>query len=119
MASSQDLLNLEHQFWKGDVAFYRQHLTHHAVMVFPEPAGVLTRDKILEAIASAPRWAEARIDEPCIADLTQESALVTYRATARRESDTKDYVALVSSVYVNQDGSWKLAFHQHTPGGAS
>jgi hypothetical protein len=119
MTSEHELLTLERQFWKGDADFYRRQLTDKAVMVFPEPAGVLTRDKILEAIASAPRWAEARIDEPRIVDLTQESALVTYKATARRESDTKDYVALVSSVYVNQDGSWKLAFHQHTPGGAS
>jgi hypothetical protein len=117
MPTHAELLALEHQFWKGDAEFYRRQLTERAVMVFPEPPGVLTGDKILEAIASAPRWAEVRIDEPRIVDLTQESALVTYKATARREGDGQDYVALVSSVYVNGDGSWKLAFHQQTPGG--
>jgi hypothetical protein len=115
MIADDELLTLEHQFWRGDAGFYRRQLTEHAVMVFPETAGVLTRDKVVDAIASAPRWAEVRIDEPRFVGLTQESVLVTYKATARRDGDTKDYVALVSSVYVNRDGSWKLAFHQHTP----
>jgi hypothetical protein len=110
----QDLLDLERQFWKGDAGFYRQHLTDHAVMMFPEPAGVLTRDKILETITSAPRWNDVRIDHVRVVQLTPETALVIYKAAARRAGDAKDYIALASSVYVNQDGSWKLAFHQHT-----
>lgn len=113
----QELLNLERQFWKGDADFYRRSLTDKAVMVFPEPAAVLTRDKILETIASSPRWADVRIDDARVVELIRETALVTYKATARRDGDEKDYVALVSSVYVNRDGAWKLAFHQHTPGG--
>jgi len=115
-ARDQDLLNLERQFWKGDADFYRRNLTDKAVMVFPEPAGVLTREKILETIASSPRWADVRIDDARVVELTRETALVTYKATARREGDRNDYVALVSSVYVNRDGAWTLAFHQHTPG---
>ena len=116
-AHDQDLLNLERQFWKGDADFYRRNLTDRAVMVFPEPAGVLTRDKILETIASSRRWADVRIDDARVVVLIRETALLTYKATARREGDEKDYVALVSSVYVKRDGAWKLAFHQHTPGG--
>jgi hypothetical protein len=114
-AHDQDLLDLERQFWKGDADFYRRHLSDHAVMVFPEPAGVLPRDRILETIASAPRWNDVRIEHARVAWPTPETALLIYKAAARRAGDANDYVALVSSVYINQDGSWKLAFHQHTP----
>jgi hypothetical protein len=115
-AAGPELLKLERQFWMGDADFYERNLTDKAVMVFPEPAGVLTREKILETIRSSPRWADVRIDEPRVVELTAETALVTYKAAARRDGDEKDYVALVSSVYVNSDGAWKLAFHHHTPG---
>ena len=116
MARDDDLLTLEREFWKGDADFYRRHLSDHAVMVFPEPVGVLTRDQVLAALGSAPRWADVRIDDPRVVGLTGETAILTYKATARREGDAAPYVALVSSVYVNGDGRWLLAFHQHTVG---
>jgi Domain of unknown function (DUF4440) len=119
MPRDDDLLALEREFWTGDADFYRRHLSDHAVMVFPEPAGVLTREQVLEAIASGPRWAEVQMEEPRVVSLTSETAILTYKATARREGDTNPYVALVSSVYVNGDGRWKLAFHQHTVGALS
>ena len=119
MPRDDDLLTLEREFWKGDADFYRRHLSDHAVMVFPEPAGVMTRDQVLEAIASAPRWADVHLEEPRVVTLTGETAILTYKATARREGDTTPYVALVSSVYVNGGGRWKLAFHQHTLGDLS
>ena len=116
MPPDDDLLTLEREFWKGDADFYRRHLSDHAVMVFPEPAGVLTRDQVIEAIGSAPRWIEVQFEEARVVDLTSETAILTYKATARREGDITPYVALVSSVYVNGDGRWMLAFHQHTVG---
>ena len=116
MPRDDDLLALEREFWTGDADFYRRNLSDHAVMVFPEPAGVMTRDQVLETIGSAPRWAEVQLEEPRVVTLTSETAILTYKATARREGDTTPYVALVSSVYVNGDGRWKLAFHQHTIG---
>jgi hypothetical protein len=47
--------------------------------------------------------------------LTDDAAIVTYKASAQREGQGSEYVALVSSAYVSRDGTWKLAFHQQTP----
>jgi hypothetical protein len=47
--------------------------------------------------------------------LTDDSAVVRYRATARRDGDDTTYSALIGSVYVRRDATWKLAFHQQTP----
>jgi hypothetical protein len=48
-----------------------------------------------------------------VIDLTPNSALVAYRATARRDGVV--YEALFNSTYVRQNGSWKLKVHQQTP----
>jgi hypothetical protein len=48
--------------------------------------------------------------------LTPEAIVLAYRASAQREGDSLRYSALASSAYVNSGGSWKLAFHQQTPG---
>jgi len=48
-----------------------------------------------------------------VIDLTPNSAVVAYRASASR--DGVDYHALFNSTYVRQDGSWKLRVHQQTP----
>lgn len=109
---------LEEQGWEAlstenGGAFYRDYLTDDALMVFP--FGVLAKDRTIEAIEAAPPWASYRLEEPRIVQLTDSSAIVTYRATARREGAETAYSALMSSVYVNRDGAWKLAFHQQTP----
>lgn len=41
-------------------------------------------------------------------------ALVTYRVTQRRESDTSETVSLRSSLWVRQDSQWHMLFHQGT-----
>ena len=45
--------------------------------------------------------------------LAGDAALLVYRGTATRPACP--YVTRASSVYVRQDGAWKLAFHQQTP----
>jgi hypothetical protein len=51
-----DLIALEEQFWKGDADFYRQRLTAEALMVFPDPVGVLGQEETVASISQAPRW---------------------------------------------------------------
>ena len=116
MDLERQLLNIEEQFWQGGADFYRNNLTDDSLMVFPEPVGVLTKDSTVDAIAASPRWAEVRFEGARLVQLADDVALVVYRATAHREGDASSYSALVSSVYVRSDGSWKLAFHQQSPG---
>ncbi|MGH8972585.1 MAG: DUF4440 domain-containing protein [Acidimicrobiia bacterium] len=45
--------------------------------------------------------------------LSDGSAVVAYRAKARRGGTSYD--ALLNSTYVRENGSWRLALHQQTP----
>jgi hypothetical protein len=111
------LLDLEEEGWRAlssdrGADFFRDMLTAHSLMVFP--GIVLTKDRAVEEIAKAPPWAEFRIDDPEVVRLTEQSAVLTYRATARRSGEP-EYHALMSSVYVETLGVWRMAFHQQTP----
>jgi hypothetical protein len=109
-----DLIALEEQFWKGDADLYQQRLTTEALMVFPDPIGVLGKEETVASISQAPRWRDVEFTEVKPVMLATDAALLVYRATARRPNDAL-YVTRASSVYVRQDGAWKLAFHQQTP----
>jgi hypothetical protein len=115
MNLEKQLLNIEEKFWKGDSEFYRQNLTDDCLMVLPEPAGILTKEEVVDAIAASRRWAGVAFKESQILQLAVDAAVLIYNATARREGDKSTYSALVSSGYVIRDGVWKLAFHQQTP----
>jgi hypothetical protein len=109
-----DLIALEEQFWKRDVDFYRQWLTAEALMVFPDPLGVLDKEETVASISQAPRWRDVEFTEVKAVMLATDAALLVYRATARR-AEAATHVTRASSAYVRQDGVWKLAFHQQTP----
>ena len=109
-----DLIALEEQFWKGDADFYRQRLTPEALMVFPDPIGVLGKEETVASISQAPRWRDVEFTEVRVVTLATDAALLVYRATARRAGDAR-YVTRASSVYVREEGAWNLAFHQQTP----
>ncbi|WP_435157022.1 nuclear transport factor 2 family protein [Haladaptatus sp. DFWS20] len=111
----ETLLNLEERFWYGDSAFYEEYLTDEAVMVFPEPVGVLAKWETIASVAGSQRWADVRIEDSLITVLTDTVAMLTYHGTAVREGDEQPYNTLATSVYVDDDASWKLALHQQTP----
>lgn len=106
------LFALEERFWKEGAAYYRRQLADDAVMVFPDD--VLVSDQIPDTVEGGKRWTHVELEEHRLIELTHGAALVTYKATARRE-DGAPYVARASSAYVNDGRRWKLAFHQQTP----
>jgi hypothetical protein len=81
-------------------------------MVFPQ--AVLVSDQIPAAIRDDQRWTEVALEEHRLLELDQRTAIVTYKATARRKG-AAPYVARASSAYVSDGRAWKLAFHQQTP----
>lgn len=116
----QNLSELETQGWEAlstgkETAqeFYRSLLTDDAVMVFP--GGILLRgnDAILESIGSQ-LWKSFHFEETQTVALAENAGAITYKVTARREGSAT-YIALISSLYVQRDGQWKLALHQQTP----
>lgn len=118
MSGYEILAVLEEEGWSAlttteGADFYQHFLTHDAVMILPG-AGILPRDAAVRAIAAAPPWAWFKIEGARIIPLTEESAVIAYRATARRDGQP-EYTALMSTVYVHVAGAWKIAFHQQTP----
>ena len=109
-----ELFDLERHFWTEGADYYRSTLAPAAIMVFPEPAGVLMRDEIASSVQDGARWTEVALEEHRVLELSDDAAVVTYKATARRP-DGPPYVARASSAYVRDGNAWKLAFHQQTP----
>jgi hypothetical protein len=106
-----ELLRIERELGAGSGDTYRKHLTEDAVVVVPGAA--ITREQTALAIDATPGWDEFEITDERVVPLTDDSAILTYRWSSRRGDET--YEALMSSVYVNRDGEWKLALHQQTP----
>ena len=117
MADLGHLVDLEQQGWEAlssgrGGAYYREHLTQDALMVFP--FGVMQREDTIEAMESAPPWVSYEMRDPHLITLTPDSGVLLYGVTAQRAGQ-QPYTATVSSTFVRRDGSWKLAFHQQTP----
>jgi hypothetical protein len=108
------LFALEERFWTDGAGYFRRNLADSAVMVFPDPAGVLVKDEIASSLEAA-RWTRVELEEHRLLELGEDAALVTYKATARRAGAGEPYVARASSAYVRDGAAWKLAFHQQTP----
>ena len=113
MTLEQDLLALEKQFWTAGADFYRRTVDDQCLLAFAEMAGVMSRDAVAATITDD-RWSDLTIETCGVLQAGGGVAILTYRARARR-ADGRPYAALVSSVYVERDGGWKLAFHQQTP----
>ncbi len=94
-------------------AFYDKMMTEDAIMVVP--GMVLTRDAVLASFKDVPPWATYQLDDEQVIQLSDDTALITYQATARREGAQTPYTAQMTSVYVFRDGAWRLALHQQTP----
>jgi hypothetical protein len=114
-AELQDhLFALEERFWKEGADYYRRRLAPGAMMVFPEPAGVLLAEDIVAGVEKAPRWTQVELEEHRLLELDERAALVTYKAIARRPDGAR-YATRASSAYVSDGQAWRLAFHQQTP----
>jgi hypothetical protein len=109
------LFKLEEKFWTEGTDYYRRNLAYAAIMVFPEPAGVMVKDEIASSVDGKPRWSQVALEEHRLLELSDSAAVVTYKATARRADGGAQYVARASSAYVRDGAAWKLAFHQQTP----
>src|SRR5690606_3394428 len=75
-----ELFDLEKHFWTEGADYYRSHLAPSALMVFPEPAGVLVKDEIASSIGAGARWADVELEEHRVLELSDKAAVVTYKA---------------------------------------
>lgn len=117
MTLQEELLAIEEGFWTASdrVHYFGEHLAGDAVMVFPAPTGIMDEARIIQSLGEDGRWAEVRIDEVDLVHIRDSAAVLAYRADARAR-DGVAYSAYAASVYACQDdGAWRLVFHQQTP----
>lgn len=110
----EDIVRIERGFWTGGPDYYDAHTTSGCVMVFAEPVGAVDKQQVIEAISEGSRWAEIEIVEPETTRLSEGVVLLVYLADARTE-DGAPYETMASSIYIEHEGAWKLAFHQQSP----
>lgn len=115
MSLEKTLLDLEAQFWTGDVEFYRRNLAEDVVFVTPMPNGILNRQQAIAAVESTPRWHKVDFGRSRLMSITDNAAVLSYGVSALRKGEDVAYAALISSVYVRRNGAWLLAMHQQTP----
>jgi hypothetical protein len=112
-ATMDEVWQYEELFWLNGQSFFRRHMDADALMVFPEPIGVMRAEEVLTNIAGAPRW--ETIDFTGRTSTNRDRTIVVaYRVTASRPGRDA-YHALCSSTYVRRDGAWVLLSHQQTP----
>jgi hypothetical protein len=118
MTRHDDLVHLELEMWnalatEGAAApFYDDLLAKDVLMLLPGGTVIDDRAQVIDSM-NGPPWSSFELADERVFDLTQDSAVVAYRATAVRGG--VEYTALFNSTYVLEDGDWHLAIHQQTP----
>ena len=113
MKLQEDLVAMERKLWTGGSPDYRETLDTDCLIAFREMAGVSSRDSIA-AQADARHWRNPKIDVEGFLQPTDDVAILTYQASAQRETG-EAYRARVSSGYVKRGAGWKMMFHAQTP----
>jgi hypothetical protein len=122
MDFAETLISLEYELWTAMTAparresFFRERLLDEGGLTVMEPLCMIDRETVIKEAAAAPPVLEFRIDEPRVIRLTDDSGLVVYHMTHRREGQP-NRAGGVTSVYVRREGTWWLAYHQVTPYG--
>ncbi len=105
---------VERSLWLKGAEAFRTWVAADCVMVFPEPAGILSGEAIVDGLAKAPRWQRIEIDTPMLRRTGNGAVVLAYRVEAHR-ADGVPHRALCSSSYINEAGDWWLVQHQQTP----
>ncbi|APC35418.1 MULTISPECIES: nuclear transport factor 2 family protein [Nocardiopsis] len=114
----KELFDLEHRGWEAissaNADFYREMVTDDTVVV--EHDGVGTGQDLVEEIeANDSPFVGFTLENPKLVRITDDSAVLTYRATAEVTGRDMVYRLYMTSVYARRDGAWRLLFHQQTP----
>lgn len=109
------LWQLEQRFWLDSADFYAAALAPDALMVLPQPAGILDRDATIAAIGSGQRWREVAFTQKHLVPAGAATAVLVYLARAARDAPGSPYVAQCSSTYVRDRERWRLVVHHQAP----
>ena len=116
------LLDLERRGWDSlcnatGAQFYGDLMSDDGIMVLAN-GEVMDRDAVVASLEHAPPWQSYDIEDVRLVDAGAETAAIVYVGTGYRDGDQPAFVGIMSSVYVRQDGRWRLALYQQTPASA-
>jgi hypothetical protein len=116
-ADTAALLEIEHAGWQSlcngtAAAFYGDVMTDDGVMVLAN-GQVMDRDQIVDALGSSPSWSSYEIAAPRTVVIGRDSRALVYTGTGHRQG-ADDFVGIMTSVYVREGDTWKLALYQQT-----
>lgn len=114
----EELLDLEHRGWQSlcdstGADFYGQIMTGDGVMVLAH-GQIFDRQAVIDSLDEAPPWRAYDIADERLIVLSDDHAILVYTGRAYRDGDEPAFIALMSSVYIRQDGAWRLALYQQT-----
>lgn len=114
-----EVLDLEHQGWRSlcdstGADFYGRIMTSDGVMVLAH-GQVLDRNAVIDSLNEAPPWRSYDITDERFLALSQDHVILVYTGRAYRDDHELAFTALMASVYVRQEGAWRLALYQQTP----
>ena len=115
MNQEKDLWQLEEQFWLGDAEFYKHMLAEGALMVLPQPVGILDRAATINSISAGARWQTVTFSQQRCVFQGSGIAVLVYCAQADRGEADSEYAAQCSSTYVGVKYGWQLVLHHQTP----
>lgn len=112
------LLDLERSGWDSlcnstGAQFYGDIMTDDGVMVLANGV-VMDRDAVIGSLGHSRPWQSYDIDDHRVVGVGPDSAALVYLGTGYRHGDQPAFVGLMASVYVRQDGRWRLALYQQT-----
>jgi hypothetical protein len=115
MTQADDCWRLEEQFWLGGADFYERTLAPDALMVLPDPVGVLDRQATIASIRAGARWQGVVFRDRHVVCPGPDVAMLVYAAVAHRGADSANYAARCSSTYLRAAGQWQLVLHHQAP----
>lgn len=114
MVHSEALWRLERDLWHADTSFYDETLANDAVMIFPEPTGILSRQEILASLSQDDRWKNVNFHDKHTIQVDDDVVQLVYRAEAERTDDSS-YQTYITTTYHRAGKSWEIVSHQQTP----
>lgn len=114
-----ELLEREHRGWESlcnntGANFYGSIMTETAVMILAH-GFVLDRDGVVASLNEAPPWHSYAINDERLVETGADHAILVYTGRAYKEGNDPAFVALMSTVYVRDEGQWRIALYQQTP----
>ena len=108
---SDDLMEIEEQFWLQGGDFFDEHAADETIWVLPKAHGILDHAKARELIDAEGRWDRVEFGETRSTELGDVTVLA-YEATGYKDGDDGEvvYRAQCTTVYEGR----KLVHHHQT-----